>query len=186
MLGVISSPLAYLASIFFSLYLFIVIARLVFYFQHANFLDPATQFVVKLTNPPLKLLQFLPQHLGKIELPCLVFLYLIAILKMFCLSFLYYHWYSLLAYLIAPLVDCAAHLFNFYFFVVLMYAIMSWVRPAQVHHSVLASLSVPLLKPIRKIIPTIASFDFSPLILLVLLQAGYLFFVGLQSLSESL
>ena len=54
----------------------------------------------------------------------------------------------------------------------LVYAVLSWVQP---HAPVLATLDklcAPMLRPLRRIIPTVGGVDLSVLVLIVLLQVG--------------
>ena len=60
-----------------------------------------------------------------------------------------------------------------YVFVILIYAILSFVNPGAYNplSNVLASVSEPLLRPVKRIIPTIGGLDLSPLFVLIGLQA---------------
>jgi YggT family protein len=53
---------------------------------------------------------------------------------------------------------------------VLVYAILSWVRADSPMVDVIDRLCAPLLRPFRRIIPLVGGIDLSPLALLVLLQ----------------
>ena len=59
-----------------------------------------------------------------------------------------------------------------YFFTILIRVIMSWVNPNPNNpiYIVLAQLTEPLLRPVRRIIPIMGGFDLSPLVVLILLQ----------------
>ena len=63
------------------------------------------------------------------------------------------------------------------FMLVLGYAILSWVQPRSAAYGLLARLTEPLLKPLRRVIPTIGGVDLSALVLLVLLQIGMIVLV---------
>jgi len=54
--------------------------------------------------------------------------------------------------------------------VVLIQAVLSWFSPHQPLSTPLAMLSDPLLRPIRRRLPSPAGLDLSPLVLLILLQ----------------
>jgi YggT family protein len=53
---------------------------------------------------------------------------------------------------------------------VIVYAILSWVRADSPITDVIDRLTAPMLRPFRRIIPLVGGFDLSPLALLVLLQ----------------
>lgn len=53
---------------------------------------------------------------------------------------------------------------------VIVYAILSWVQTQSFLSDLLERLVMPLLAPIRKLVPLVGGVDLSPLVLLVLLQ----------------
>ncbi|TNF59327.1 MAG: YggT family protein [Burkholderiales bacterium] len=54
----------------------------------------------------------------------------------------------------------------------LVYAVLSWVQPRSPVVSTLDRLCAPLLRPVRRIIPTVGGVDLSVLVLIILLQVG--------------
>ena len=58
------------------------------------------------------------------------------------------------------------------FFLVLGYAVLSWVQPASPVHHVLGRLTEPLLTPLRRVVPAIGGVDLSALVLMLMLQIG--------------
>ncbi|NMM85145.1 hypothetical protein B2J88_12320 [Rhodococcus sp. SRB_17] len=52
----------------------------------------------------------------------------------------------------------------------IVYAVMSWVQARSPIADVIARLCEPLLRPVRRVLPTLGGIDLSPLVLLVLLQ----------------
>jgi YggT family protein len=63
---------------------------------------------------------------------------------------------------------------------VVVYAILSWVRSDSPLTDVIDRLCAPLLRPFRKIIPMVGGFDLSPLALLVVLQVAAIIVANLQ------
>lgn len=63
-------------------------------------------------------------------------------------------------------------LFNALFLCILGSVIMSWIDPMgnyRISH-ILREIVEPILSPIRRVLPTIGMFDFSPIVALLLLQ----------------
>lgn len=54
----------------------------------------------------------------------------------------------------------------------LVYAVLSWVQPQSPVLGTLDKLCGPILRPVRRIVPTIGGVDLSVLVLIVLLQVG--------------
>lgn len=55
---------------------------------------------------------------------------------------------------------------------VLAYAVLSWVQPGSPVMGTLDRLCAPVLRPLRRLIPTVGGVDLSVLVLVVLLQIG--------------
>ena len=58
------------------------------------------------------------------------------------------------------------------FFVVLAFAVLSWVQPGSAVHHQLGRLIDPLIAPIRRVVPSIGGLDLSALFLMLILQIG--------------
>jgi YggT family protein len=54
----------------------------------------------------------------------------------------------------------------------LVYAVLSWVQPRAPVTSTLDRLCAPILRPVRRVVPTVGGVDLSVLILIILLQVG--------------
>lgn len=61
---------------------------------------------------------------------------------------------------------------NLVVWITLIQVILSWVNPYAPLMPVLHTLTAPLLNPIRRVLPTLGGFDFSPLVLLIAAQIG--------------
>jgi YggT family protein len=61
---------------------------------------------------------------------------------------------------------------NFYSLIVFVAVVLSWLRlsPENPMVRVIAAMTEPVLAPMRKILPDLGGFDFSPMILLLILQ----------------
>jgi YggT family protein len=66
------------------------------------------------------------------------------------------------------------------FAVVLGSAVLSWVSPHAPLAPLLHSLAAPFLRPFRRIVPTIANVDLSPLVLLLVLQIVLMVLGGMR------
>ncbi len=66
------------------------------------------------------------------------------------------------------------------FAVVLVSAVLSWVSPHAPAAPLLHALADPFLRPFRRLLPTIANIDLSPLVLLLVLQVVLMVLGGLR------
>ena len=64
---------------------------------------------------------------------------------------------------------------------IIIYAVLSWVQTRSIAADFLERLVMPLLIPIRRVMPLIGGIDLSPLVLLLLLQVGGIVLGALQA-----
>jgi YggT family protein len=72
------------------------------------------------------------------------------------------------------IIELAILSLNLFFFAILIRIILSWVAPGNYNPitALLTTLSEPILRPFRRLIPAIGGLDISPIFAIVLLQAG--------------
>lgn len=63
----------------------------------------------------------------------------------------------------------------------IVYAVMSWVQTHSPLAATLARLCEPLLRPVRRVVPLVGGIDFSPLVVLVLLQVATMVLISVQA-----
>ena len=159
----------------FSLYLFLLMLRFLFQLVRADFYNPLSQAIVKLTNPPLKLLRrFIPGYAG-VDWPCVVLLILVQGLEILLLSLLYTgHPPNIAALLVLSLADLLQLCAYLYIFFILIIVVISWVNPGA-YNSItvlLYQVTDPLLRRARRLLPDLGGLDFSPMLVMLVI---YLF-----------
>lgn len=162
----------FLVSTVFGLYILLVLLRFLFQLVRADFYNPISQAVVKATNPPLRPLRRVIKGVGGIDMASVL---LMVVLKMIELSLVgaiqgvEMSVIGLLVLTLAALLQLTLHVF---LFAVLIQVILSWVAPHAYNpvSSLLLSLTEPLLRPARRLIPTVGGLDFSPILVLIALQ----------------
>lgn len=162
----------------FGLYLTLVMLRFLLQSVRADFYNPISQIVVKLTGPPLRWLRrFIPGYAG-IDWPCLALLFMVQGLELVLLAILLT---GHLPNLAALAVLCVAHLLQLgiwvYIICVTIAVVISWVNPHAYNPAtvLIYQLTDPVLSRIRKHLPDTGGLDLSPMVLML---AGFL----LQSL----
>jgi YggT family protein len=168
------TALRFVVSTVLDLYILTYILRFASQWVRADPRNPFWQFVVQITNPLVRpLRQVVPGWRG-FELASLLLVVVLetcavaVLLRMSGyplpgLGLLVY--YAFLRFVLAVL--------RLYFFALLIYVILSWVSPDASHPltRVLSALCEPLLRPVRRFVPTVGGFDLSPLIVMIVLQA---------------
>ena len=157
-----------------TLYNAALLLRLIMQLVRADFRNPIGRGIVQLTDPLIRPLRRVLPPAGRIDTASVVAVLLFAALKIWLLlalaGFATVTPFSLLR---ATLLDVAHLLLKTYFFSIVLNAILSFVAPGNYSpaQSLLASICDPVLNPIRRVIPSLAGLDLSPLWACIAIQA---------------
>ena len=167
-----TDPAIFIIDSLFSLYILAVMLRFLLQWCGADFYNPISQFLVKATHPPLKLLRRFVPSIGKIDTSSLVLVLALQMLADFSILLLKGVAISIGALTILSLTQLVSLLINIFIYAVFARAILSWINPGTFNSasSILHSLTEPLLDTCRKFIPDMGGIDLSPLAALMLLQ----------------
>lgn len=166
-----TDPIIFLIDTLSSLYILAIVLRFLLQWSNADFYNPISQFLVKVTHPPLKLLRRFVPSVGKIDTSSIVLalgIQMLANLSIYLLSGVVV---SAAALIILSFSNLLNLLLNVFVFAVLARVILSWFDPDNYNPavSILYSLTEPLLSMFRKVLPQVGGFDFSPLMALIFL-----------------
>jgi len=189
--GYLISPLMLIINTLFDLYILLVLLRFLLQMLRADFYNPVSQFIVKLTTYPLKMMRrVIPSVAGQDTAAivlCLVLIYgkfvLLRLLSipavqiggvMAPLTGVSYA--GLLVFCIADLI---ALVLTVFLVAVIIQVILSWINPGQYNPVIglVHKLSDPVLKPIRRLIPSVGGIDLSPLFATLLLLVAKMLIV---------
>ncbi len=162
----------FLIQTLFGLYAGAVMLRFLLAMVRADFYNPVSQFLVKVTNPPLlPLRRIIPGVMG-IDMASVVLLIVLQAAKLLLIAAVQGFGIHPLGLMVLTLAGLLTLLLNIYFFTILIQVILSWVSPGNYNPAValLYSLNEPLLGRARRILPPISGFDLSPILVLVGLQ----------------
>ena len=169
----------FLIQVAFGLYILMVMLRFLFQLVRADFYNPVSQAIVKITNPPLVLLRRVIPGLWGIDFASIILLLALQILELALIL-------SLRGVMPQPLglaVLSVAELLNLAIWILIITLfvriIISWVSPGGYNPiiALLVSLTDPLMRPARRMLPPISGLDLSPLVVFVVLQLGLMLLV---------
>lgn len=159
--------------IFFDLYIFVLMLQFLFLLSEGSFFNPATFYLSRLTDPVIKPLQKIWPRKPRIVWAYLLVIIILDGLKLFLIYyFRLYQLPNITGLALWLLGDLVMKFINFYFYTILLRVILSWIATAQLKslYFLLAQITEPLLRPVRRILPSVAGFDFSPWVVMVALQ----------------
>jgi YggT family protein len=167
-----TNAIQFLIQTLFGLYLVAIMLRVLLQLTRADFYNPVSQFLVKVTNPPLiPLRRVIPGFMG-IDFAAIVLMLVIKIVEIFLIVLIKGASVNFIGVVVLAIAELLHLLVNVYFFTILIQVVISWVNPGTYNPaiSLLYSINEPLLGRARRIIPPISGFDLSPIVVIILLQ----------------
>ncbi|RYZ86552.1 MAG: YggT family protein [Moraxellaceae bacterium] len=163
----------YVISSLGTLYVSLVLLRFLLQLFRADYYNPISKAIAKLTNPLLLPLRKIIPGLFGIDLAAIVLALLLQALLMQIIFFLHgFGLQNIFFLLIWSLIALVGLLLAFYYWGVLIMIIASLVAPYSDNPALtlLRQITEPVLAPFRKIIPPIGGLDLSPILFFMILQ----------------
>lgn len=165
------NPLVFLVATTFRLVILALLLRFLLQWSNADYHNPISYFLVRVTEPVLRPLRLLIPSSRRIDAPALLVMFILQALLYVSVLLLRglevpIEW--LLPAALAELVVLTTLLFTITVFI---QVILSWVNPGAGHPglSLLYQLNAPLLAPVRRMLPDTGGIDLSPLLVLIAL-----------------
>ena len=162
----------YLIQTFFGLYTFLVMLRFLMQVARADYYNPISQGIVKLTDPAIRPLRKLFPTIYGVDLATLCLAFLVQLAAIMIIMALYGYAFFALNYVAWVLLGLFAIIFKIYFFALLVSVVASWIAPASNHPalSLVYQLIEPICAPARKLLPPMGGIDFSIILVFVFIN----------------
>ncbi|WP_105102735.1 YggT family protein [Microbulbifer pacificus] len=157
------------------LFLFAVLLRFMLQLARADFYNPISQGIVKITNPLLRPLRKIVPGLFGIDMASLVLALLVGWVMIMGAGILAgAGMLNPLSALLWSLLGCLMTLIAILFVGMLISIVVSWVAPHSSNPALvlLRQLLEPVYAPVRKIIPPLGVIDISPIFVFILLTVA--------------
>lgn len=156
-----------------NIYLFLLMLRFLLQASRADYYNPLSQSVVKITQPVVRPFQsFLGPVAGRFDLATLAAGFVLKVVSMVAIFMVIGIGIPPIAgLLIAGVAAIANAILKIYFFALIVMIILSWVAPNASHPGALLVMQLvePIMAPVRRVIPPLGMIDLSPIVLLPLI-----------------
>jgi YggT family protein len=169
----------FLVNTVFDLYIFVLMVRILLVAVHADFFNPLSQFIIKLTKGLIVPLRRIIPNFKNIELATVLVLLILESVKFFLLGIIAENDINMAGIVVLACADALKTLVNLIFYAILIQAIMSWINQGYSSISaILAKITGPIMRPFRRTIPPIGGIDISPIAVMVVLQLIIILFIS--------
>lgn len=167
-----SAPLIFLLDTLFSLYIFCLLLRFLFQWCGADYQNPLSQFLIRMTHPPLSLLRRFIPAMGRVDSSALVLILLLQMLEGFLIFLIQGGIPSFSVLSIWSITQLIELTLNIYFYAIIIRALLSWVGPSVYNPaiSLLFSLTEPVMATSRRLLPITGGIDLSPIVVIMAIQ----------------
>lgn len=177
-MGALQNVAVFLVDTLFSLYIGAVLLRLLLAMARANFYNPLSQFLVKMTNPVLVPMRRMIPAVGKIDTAAVVLALGLTIIKVFLLVAIKGAGAGFIGVVVYSVLELVRTVIHIYIFALVVQAVLSWVGNSYGNPlaDLLNSLTEPLLRPVRRFVPNVGMVDLSPMVAILLLYVVLIVF----------
>jgi YggT family protein len=162
----------YLIGTLIDLYVAAVLLRLLLQWVRADFYNPLSQLLIKVTNPALVPLRRLIPSIGRLDTASVALMLALETLGVWLAGKIGSSMMTWPHIFLFSVIKLLMTLLMTYFFLIIVAVILSWLGQGLRHPFIplVFQLTEPVLRPIRKLIPPIAGIDLSPLFALIAIR----------------
>jgi YggT family protein len=167
-----TNPIELVLSTVFSLYIGAVMLRFLLQWVRADFRNPISKFLISLTHPPLKILRRFIPTVGNIDTASLVLMLALQILATGGIALLQGNFLNIGGLILIAFAQLLALLLNVMFYAVFARALLSWFNQGSFNDvsMLLFSLTEPMLRVCRGMLPNFGGLDLSVIVAILGLQ----------------
>jgi YggT family protein len=159
------------------LYILLLLLRFWLPWLHADFRNPIAQGILRFTSPLIIPVRRLLPSVGRVDTATILVTFVLQFLTVFGLLALFERTAAPMLIVLTSVLELAIQSFNLFFFAIIVKIVLSWVAPHTYNPitALVSTIAEPVLKPFRRIIPSVGGLDISPLFAIILLQASVIF-----------
>lgn len=151
-------------------FVFLLLARFHFQWLRVPFRNPVGEFVLATTNWCVVPARRMVPGLAGLDLPTLLLAWAFQALGLWVQDAIAGASHGVAAVAALAAVDLLRYSLYILVFAIIVQAVFSWINPHAPFAPVFDVITRPFLRPLRRFVPPIGSFDLTPLVLLVILQ----------------
>lgn len=180
---IIGEILSFLIRSIGGIYLWAVLLRFLLQVARADFYNPISQALVRITNPLVKPLRRLIPGFFGVDIASLLLAVLVKlatvipvyVIQTGSLNF------SLGMVVLVSILSVLVAILNIYFLAMIAMIILSWVAAGSYHPAIvlIQQIAEPVMAPFRRLLPPMGGIDFSPMLAFLAINVVKILFSGL-------
>ena len=182
-MAIVSEILSFLIRSVGGIYLWAILLRFLLQLARADFYNPISQVLVRVTNPLVKPLRRIVPGFFGVDMASLVLAILVKLLMILALFVLQRGTTDFDVLLAVPyaLLGVAIAILNIYFLTMIATIILSWVAAGSYNPAVvlIQQIAEPIMAPFRRVLPPMGGMDLSPILAFLAINVVKILLSGL-------
>jgi YggT family protein len=144
----------------------LVVLRVLLQWVRANFYNPVCQFLYRVTNPVLMPLRRVIPSWRNVDIAAILLAWVLSAIKLALLYGLVGQGLGIFGLMVMAVADLGDFVLMLYFGLILVRVLLSFISVDRANPIVplIFQLTEPVLRPIRRVVPTVAGLDLSPMV----------------------
>ena len=178
----IADAIVFIVNAIANLYLLVLLLRFWLPWLRADFRNPLAQAILKLTSPLVIPMRRITPSFGKLDTATVVVAFVVQYLTILLILLLYRQSAGFAPIAITALVNLVFLSLRLFALAIVIRVILSWLSPGGYNPAtaIIATLTEPVLRPFRRLIPPIGGLDISPIFAMIMLFAASIVVHGLK------
>ncbi len=180
----ISSAIVFVVNAITSLYLLVLLLRFWMPWLRADFRNPLAQGILRFTSPLVVPVRRIVPSFGRLDTATVLVAFVIQYLTVMLLLLIMGQTAGIAAIALTALVKLIVLSINLFVYAIFIRIILSWISQGGYNPAtaIITTLTEPVLRPFRRLIPPMGGFDISPIFAIILLLAATIVVNGLRPL----
>ncbi|MGB5512143.1 MAG: YggT family protein [Woeseiaceae bacterium] len=180
----ITSAIVFIVNAVTSLYLLVLLLRFWMPLLQADFRNPLAQGILRLTSPLVVPVRRIVPPLGRLDTATVLVAFVIQYVTVFLLLIIVGQTAGFVPIAATAVVKLVVLSINLFVYAIFIRVILSWVAQGAYNPAtaIIATLTEPVLRPFRRLLPPMGGFDLSPIIAIILLLAATIVVNGFEPL----
>ncbi|MGB5626148.1 MAG: YggT family protein [Woeseiaceae bacterium] len=180
----ISSAIVFVVNAVTSLYLLVLLLRFWMPWLRADFRNPLAQGILRFTSPIVIPVRRIVPSFGRMDTATVLVAFVIQYLTVLLLLLILGQTAGIATIAVTSIVKLVVLSINLFVYAIFIRIILSWISQGGYNPAtaIITTLTEPLLRPFRRILPPMGGFDISPIFAVILLLAATIVVNGFKPL----
>ena len=180
----VATALVFVINALTSLYLLVLLLRFWLPWLQADFRNPLAQGILRLTSPLVIPVRRIVPPFGRLDTATILVAFIIQYIAVLLMMLVIGQTAGIAPIAVTAIVKLVVLSINLFVYAIFIRIILSWISQGGYNPAtaIITTLTEPILRPFRRLIPPMGGFDISPIFAIILLVAATIIVNGFKPL----